>query len=72
MGLTFSSKYFWSDFYLSPQGGALAHFDRLLSHDMVMQTDGSVPLGKDGSDFLAPAHFVALRRLFPFQQVQFV
>ena len=38
----------------SRQGAALAHLDSLLSHDLVLWTDGSVPFpfGKDGSGVL--------------------
>ena len=57
---------------LSHQGAALAHLDSLPSYDLVLWTDGSVtfPFGKDGSG--VPAYcFLALRPLFPFQQVQY-
>ena len=64
-----------SDLPLSRQGAALAHFDSLPSHDLVLWTDGSVPFpfGKVGSGVLSNCSLsVALRPLFPFQQAQFV
>ena len=44
-----------SDLPLSRQGAALAHLDSLPPHDLVLWTDGSVPIpfGKGGSGVLA-------------------
>ena len=44
-----------ADLLFSRQGAALAHLDSLPPHDLVLWTDGSVPLpfGKDGSGVLA-------------------
>ena len=52
---TFSSSCSRSDPPLTHQGAALTHPDSLLSHDLVVWTDGSVPspLGKGGSGVLA-------------------
>ena len=48
-----------SDHSLSRQGAALAHFDSLPHHDLVLWTDGSVPFafGKGGSGVLANCSF---------------
>ena len=52
---TLSSPYSCSDPPLSRQGAALAHFDSLPPHDLVLWTDGSVPFPceKGGSGVLA-------------------
>ena len=52
---------------LFPQGAALAHLDFLTSHNLVIWTDGSVPLAS-----LPTALSVALRLPFTFWQAQFV
>ena len=52
---TLSSSCSRSDLHLSRQGAALAHLDSLPPHDLVLWTDGSVPVpfGKGGSGVLA-------------------
>ena len=55
MGSTLSSPWSRSHPTLSRQDAALAHLDSLHPHDLVIQTDGSVPFpfGKDSSEILA-------------------
>ena len=63
-----------SDPLLSHQGAALAHLDSLPPHDLVLWTDGSVPLllVRAAPAFLPTAFSVALRPLIPFRQAQYV
>ena len=58
----------------SYQSAALTHLDFLLSYDLVLWTDGTVPFfwAKAALAYLPTALSVALRPLFPFQQAQFV
>ena len=55
VGPTLTSSCSRSDPPLSRQGADLAHLDSLPPHDLVLWTDGSVPLpfGKGGSGILA-------------------
>ena len=59
---------------LTRQGVALAHLDSLLSYDLVIWTDDSVPFpsAKAALEYLPTALSVALRPPFPFLQVQCV
>ena len=63
-----------SDPPLSRQGMALAHLNSLPPHDLVLWTDGSIPIhfGKGGLAYLPTAFFVALRPLLFFRQAQYV
>ena len=58
---------------LSRQGAALAHLDSLPPHNLVIWTDGSVPLflAKAALAYLPTALVVALRPLFHFRQAQY-
>ena len=71
---TLSSPCSRSDPPHSRHGAALAHLDSLPPHDLVLWTDGSVPVpfGKAAPAFLPTAHFVALRSLISFWQAQYV
>ena len=54
MEITLSSSCSRSDpLSLSRQDAALAHLDSLLSHDLVLWTDGFVPFGNSGSGVIA-------------------
>ena len=70
MESTLSTPCYRFDAPLSRQSAALAHLGSLLSHDLVLWTDGSAPFsfGKNGSGVLANCLSVALRPLSPFQQ----
>ena len=69
---TLSSPCSRSDPPHSRQGAALAHFDSLLPHDVVLWTDGSVlfRLARAAPAFLPTALSVTLRPLFRFRQAQ--
>ena len=65
---TLSSQCSRSDLPLSRQGVALAHLESLLPHDLVLWTDGSVPLafGKGGSGVLANCSLCGTEATLPF------
>ena len=62
------SSCFCSDLLITRQ--ALAHLDSLLSHDLVLWTDGSVYFGKGGSGVLANCSLCRTEASLPFQQAQ--
>ena len=67
-----SNSCFCSDPSLLDQGAALAYLGFLLSHDLMIWTDGSVPFGKDGYDVHVNSSLCAAEATHPFRQAQFV
>ena len=65
---TLSSTCSCSDPCFSRQGAALAHLDSLLTHDLVLCRDGSVPFpfGKGGSSILANCSLCGTEATFSF------
>ena len=70
---TFSASRNRFDPLLSRQGAALTHLDSLLPHDLVIQTDDSLPFSLEKTALVSwpTTFFLALRSLSPFWQAQY-